>query len=211
MIKEAISLAGLGMLMLSTAYAEDSRWSYRIGATNVAFDASAKVSIDGTRVPGGSADASDNNALTFDFGYIINDNWNARLIVGIPPTTKVTGAGTLPPILLGRVQYAPTVLSATYNLPQMGLVRPYVGAGINYTRILKSKDANLTSFDADHAWAPVLHIGAEANINRDWFVSFDIRKLYLKTDASGFLGPQVATARVTLNPLLTSIAIGRRF
>src|SRR3546814_5349957 len=100
-----------------------------------------------------------NNALTFDFGYIINDNWNARLIVGIPPTTKVTGAGTLPPILLGRVQYAPTVLSATYNLPQMGLVRPYVGAGINYTRILKSKDANLTSFDADHAWAPVLHIG----------------------------------------------------
>src|SRR3546814_19968358 len=92
MIKEAISLAGLGMLMLSTAYAEDSRWSYRIGATNVAFDASAKVSIDGTRVPGGSADASDNNALTFDFGYIINDNWNARLIVGIPPTTKVTGA-----------------------------------------------------------------------------------------------------------------------
>src|SRR3546814_3775218 len=76
----------------------------------------------------------------------------------------------------------------TYNLPQMGLVRPYVGAGINYTRILKSKDANLTSFDADHAWAPVLHIGAEANINRDWFVSFDIRKLYLKTDASGFLG-----------------------
>src|SRR3546814_5534786 len=72
-----------------------------------------------------------NNALTFDFGYIINDNWNARLIVGIPPTTKVTGAGTLPPILLGRVQYAPTVLSATYNLPQMGLVRPYVGAGIN--------------------------------------------------------------------------------
>jgi len=151
MIKEAISLAGLGMLMLSTAYAEDSRWSYRIGATNVAFDASAKVSIDGTRVPGGSADASDNNALTFDFGYIINDNWNARLIVGIPPTTKVTGAGTLPPILLGRVQYAPAVLSATYNLPQMGLVRPYVGAGINYTRILKSKDANLTSFDEDHA------------------------------------------------------------
>lgn len=56
MIKEAISLAGLGMLMLSTAYAEDSRWSYRIGATNVAFDASAKVSIDGTRVPGGSAE-----------------------------------------------------------------------------------------------------------------------------------------------------------
>ena len=51
MIKEAISLAGLGMLMLSTAYAEDSRWSYRIGATNVAFDASAKVSIDRTRVP----------------------------------------------------------------------------------------------------------------------------------------------------------------
>ncbi|MGQ7908289.1 OmpW family outer membrane protein [Burkholderia sp. BC1] len=60
-------------------------------------------------------------------------------------------------------------------------------------------------------WAPVLHIGAEADINRDWFVSFDLRKLYLKTDASGFLGPQVATARVTLNPLLTSIAIGRRF
>src|SRR3546814_2586325 len=113
MIKEAISLAGLGMLMLSTAYAEDSRWSYRIGATNVAFDASAKVSIDGTRVPGGSADASDNNALTFDFGYIINDNWNARLIVGIPPTTKVTGAGTLPPILLGRVQYVPTDRKST--------------------------------------------------------------------------------------------------
>lgn len=204
-------LACLVFVAHSTAQAEESPWTYRIGVTNVAFHASAKVDLDGQRVPGGSADASDNNALTFDFGYAINDQWNARLIVGIPPTTKVTGAGTLPSIKLGEVTYAPAVLTLNYNLPAWGAVRPHIGVGVNYTRIIQSKDAALKSFDADHAWSPALHVGADIDLSRDWFVSIDFRKLYLKTDASGYLGPQQAKARVTLNPLLTSIALGRKF
>nr|AAL07268.1 unknown [Pseudomonas fluorescens] len=164
---------------LSTAWAEESPWTYRIGMSNIAFDTSAKVYLGGQRVPGGSADASNNNALTFDFGYAINDQWNARLIVGIPPTTKVKGAGTLPGIQLGKITYAPTVLTLNYNLPRFGPVRPHIGAGVNYTRILESKDANLKSFDADHAWSPALHVGADIDVSRNWFVSIDIRKLYL--------------------------------
>nr|WP_238838944.1 OmpW family outer membrane protein [Pseudomonas fluorescens] len=211
MIKRTICLVYPLFCLASPTWAEESPWTYRIGMTNVAFDASAKVYLNGQRVPGGSADASDNNALTFDFGYAINDQWNVRAIVGIPPTTKVTGAGTLPGIQLGKITYAPTVLTLNYNLPALGPVRPHIGAGVNYTRIFESRDANLKSFDADHAWSPALHVGADIDVNRGWFVSIDIRKLYLKTDASGYLGPQEAKARVTLDPLLTSIAIGRQF
>ena len=204
-------LVTIGLCAGLQAYAEESPWTYRVGVTRVDFSASADVKIEGVAVPGGSATASNNDALTFDIGYTVNDEWDARFIFGIPPTTKVSGAGTLPPILLGKVTYAPAILSAVYKFPTVGTLRPYAGAGINYTRILKSKDSSLSSFDVDHAWAPVVHVGAELKINKDWFVNFDIRKVYLKSDASGFLGPQQVTAKVTLNPLLTSISIGRRF
>ncbi|UHH01026.1 OmpW/AlkL family protein [Pseudomonas sp. 7-41] len=211
MLTKRFFLACLAVSSLSTAWADESPWTYRVGVTNVAFDASAKVYLDGHRVPGGSADASDNNALTFDIGYDITDLWNVRFIFGVPPTTKVTGAGSLPGMQLGKIKYAPAVLTLNFNLPSLGPIRPHIGAGVNYTRIVASEDTNLKSFDADHAWPPALQVGADIDVTNNWFVSIDIRKLFLKTDASGYLGPQEAKAKVTLDPLLTSLAIGYRF
>lgn len=214
MNKTLMTAFSLGLLAHGIASAETSPWSMRVGPTHVRFSTSADVSINGDTVPGGSARASSNNTLGLEIGYAINPDWTARLLVGAPPTTTVTGTGTLSGAgTLGEVQYGPLVLSATYNLPAAGGLRPYVGAGINYTIVFSSRDGSLSNLSVDNAWGKVLQLGVETDLNRDWTLGLDVRKIFLKTHARGQVGPggPNAHARVTLNPAVVMFSLGRRF
>ncbi len=97
--------------------------------------------------------------------------------------------------------------SATFTIP-------YVGAGVNYTIVFRSKDGFISNLDVRNAFGPVAEVGVEWRIDRDWSVSLDARKIFLKTKATGVLpamGGAAAHADVRLDPLVVFAAVGRRF
>jgi outer membrane protein len=210
--------AALAVALLSATSAtaqSSSPWTVRTGAAHVGFSTRADVQVNGTLVPGGDASASSNTTLGLELSYDLTPQWTGRFLIGVPPKTTLTGTGALGSAgTLGRVTYGPAVLSATYHLLPSAPVRPYLGAGVNYTMVFKSEDGFISNLDVKNAFGAVIHLGAEVPLDGGWSIALDARKIYLKTKADGVLpamGGAAAHADVTLNPLVVFASIGKRF
>jgi outer membrane protein len=212
----------IGMSAMAVAYAEDSPspWSMRVGVGYVAFNESAKIKVAGAQVPGGNLHADNNTILGLELGYALNENWTARLAVGVPPTTKLSTAGSLnalvPPLTgkLGEVTYGPAVLSGTYTFNQFRSFKPYIGAGVNYTLVLHEKDGDVHNLHIKSAFGAALEGGFDWQLSDAWGVFFDVRKVFVKTTADGTvpaLGNPPAKADITLNPTIFHMGLQRRF
>lgn len=206
-----------GLLAAGAAQAQTSAspWTVRLGAAHVGFSVTADVSVAGNPVPGGDATASSNTTLGLEVARQLTPRTSARLLVGVPPTTTLSGSGALASAgELGKVTYAPAVLSLTYQLTEGGSVRPYVGAGLNYTMVFKSRDAFMAQLDVKNAFAAVAQAGVEFDLTADTTLAIDARKIFLKTKADGVLpafGNAPAHADVRLNPLVLFASVGWRF
>ena len=94
------------------------------------------------------------------------------------------------------------------------MLRPYVGAGLNYTIVFKSEDGFISNLDARSAFGSVLQLGVDMPLDSTWTLSADARKIFLKTKADGVLpamGGAAAHADVRLDPLVVFVSIGRKF
>ncbi|WP_158290010.1 OmpW family protein [Ramlibacter sp. WS9] len=206
------ALAGLLMLPGLALAQSPNPWWVHVGPVNVTFHTSADVSLGGAAVPGAGLAASSNTTLGLEVGYDLTPNLAARVTVGVPPTTRITGTGPLAGAgELGRLKYGPAVASLTWAFDGMGAVRPYLGAGINYTIVLASKDGVITSLDAKNAFGGVLQAGVDLPLDKRWGVFLDVKKIFLKTTATGMVGPAPANASVRLNPLLVHAGVSYRF
>lgn len=196
------------------AHAAEPNWWLHAGPVHVGFNTQATISAAGSVLPGADARASSNTALGLEVGYAVTDAVVVALTVGVPPTTRLVGRGGPPDgFELGRVKYAPAVFSAHYHF-DLGSVRPYVGAGVNYTRVLKSKDGLVAQLDVKSAWGSVLQAGVDVPLSGRWGLFLDVKKIFLKTDASGVLpafGGAPAQATIRLDPLLVHAGVSWRF
>ena len=194
------------------APATPSPWWLHVGPVNVKFSPDATIRLGGAVVPGADLEASSSTTLGLEVGYDLSPNLSARLTVGLPPTTRLTGTGPLAGAgELGRLKYGPAVMTLAWRFDGLGAVKPYVGAGINYTIVLASKDGVVTTLDAKSAFGSVLQAGVDVPIDGRWGVFFDVKKVFLKTTASGFVGANAATASTRLDPLLVHAGVGFRF
>lgn len=197
------------------AHADVSPWALRLGAVHVGFSTDADISANGAGVPGSNAKASDNSTLGFEVSYDVSPRWTARFLAGVPPKTTLSGTGTLSATgALGKVVYGPAVLSMTYAFADSGSIRPYVGAGINYTIVFKSEDAFISKLEVPSAFGSVLQAGIEFPMSKDWTLALDARKIYVKTKADGVLpamGGAKAHADIHLDPLVVFASLGMRF
>jgi len=203
------------LLSANAAIAQTTPWTVRLGAAHVKFSTTADVLAGGAPVVGGGATASSNTTLGMEVSYDITPRWTGRFLIGVPPTTTLTGTGTLASAgELGKVNYGPAAVTATINLLDAGPVRPYIGAGFNYTIAFKSKDAFIANLDVKSAFGSVLELGAEFPLDGGWSIGLDARKIFVKTKADGVLpalGGATAHADVQLNPLVVFASVGRRF
>ena len=217
-MKSLIRVAALVGLLATTgaAVAQSSDttgpWWVHAGPVQVQFHTKADVSVDGAPVPGGGVDASNSTTLGLEIGYDLTPNVAARLTVGVPPTTKLTGTGPLEGAgELGRAKYGPAVLSATWAFDGLGAFRPYVGAGVNYPIVLDSQDGAITSLKVKSAFGSVLQAGFDVALGQRWGLFVDVKKIFLKTTADGMVGPAPASATVRLDPVLVHGGVSYRF
>ncbi len=112
------------------------------------------------------------------------------------------------------MKYGPAVLSVRRHLWEDGPVRPYIGAGINYTLVLESRDGFVSNLDVKNGVGPVLQAGFEVPIDQRWSFFVDAKKIWLKTTATGTLpalGGAPAYAKVRLDPLVVTAGVSYRF
>lgn len=201
------------LLSCGAGMAQDRPFFVKGGIAHVGFSESASVSFGGATVPGGDASVQDNWSLSVEVGYFVTPDISLAFAAGLPPTTTVSGAGSLAGAgALGEVTYGPSVLSASYHFGKEGGIRPYLGAGISYTIIFDAKDRALSNLDVKNAWGTALVAGVDVPIDDRWGLFLDVKKIWTKSDATfDAVGGGRDKATLTLDPLVVSAGVSYRF
>lgn len=206
----ACSLLATTMRPAAAQTAPDASWWIRAGAAWVDFDEKVDLSAAGSAVPGANASVKNNSTVLLETGYRLSPSWSLGLTVGYPPTTTLTGTGSVTAVgKVGEVHYAPAALTLQYRIDVWSRygIYPYVGAGVTYVRVFSSTDGNVSNFHADSAWGRLLQAGVEYKISDSWGLFLDIKKFVVSTTATGNLGPAPVTASVRLDPLVTTAGV----
>ena len=210
--KSLINASIAGMLVLTSASAlavEKGDWLVRFGVANVSpNDSSTGLSGVG---PTATVGVDDDTQIFANLSYMIKENVAIELLAATPFSHDIKGTGALAGAgKVGETKQLPPTLSVQYHFKPKASVRPYVGAGINYTIFFSEKTTGAlagTTLSLDDSWGLAVQAGVDVDINKDWFFNADIRYINIESTATTALG----TAEVTIDPTVISLGVGTRF
>jgi outer membrane protein len=181
----------------SVASAAQGDWLGRARVININPDASSSAL---------NLNASTETTLELDFSYFLTGNVALELILATKQH-DITSAGA--PI--GEVSLLPPTLTLQYHFaPDSASFRPYVGAGVNYTRFY---DINLLGGAAtvnNSSWGGALQIGADFPINKTFFLNIDVKKIWIDTDVK-LTATGATVANFDINPVIVGVGVGMKF
>jgi len=194
---------------------EKSPWMIRVRSLQVVPDDDSST----ITVIGGKAEVDKAyNQVDVDFSYFFTDNIAAELTLTVTEhdvrAKNVTALGNVSADL-GEVKLLPPTLTLQYHFLPDGKIRPYIGAGVNYTVFFDEDPgagATVSSTDYDNAFGLALQAGLDFGITDQLFLNFDVKKIWLETDVTATV-PGVGKAKVDvdIDPWLFGVGIGYRF
>lgn len=196
-IVTAVALAA-ATLVSTPAFAQSKEgpWMVRVRAVNL-----QSANTDST---GLGLSVNDKVIPEIDVSYFFSKNLAAELILTVPQQHDLSSSALAGKI--GTVTHLPPTLLVQYHFDVSGF-KPYVGAGINYTRF--------TSFDLPtgvdikrDSFGGALQFGVDIPLSGNMSLNFDVKKVYLGTDVS--VGG-VNQGSFKVDPLLVGLGIGWRF
>ena len=168
--------------------------------------------------PTGSVAVDDAIVPELDFTYMLTNNIGAELILATSPH-DIEGRGSLAGVgKLADIMALPPTLTLQYHLAPEAKLRPYVGAGVNYT-IFYDEDASgtletaigSTKVNADDSFGYAVQAGVDIDLNKKLFLNLDVKYIDIDTTATLRTGALVNKVDVSLNPVVVGIGLGMRF
>jgi len=180
-------------------------------------DDSSTVSIDGLSVANSGASVDSDIMPELDFTYMLDPHWGLELILAYTEH-EVDAGGVLSPLnQIAETKVLPPTLTLQYHFAPTSNIRPYVGAGINYTYFFDSEvkgglDLPGSDLDIDDSWGFAAQAGVDIDLDDTWFVNFDVK--YIDIDADAHIKDSIAAdikVDIDVDPLVWGIGIGRVF
>ncbi len=140
-----------------------------------------------------------------DISYFISPNIAVELILTVPQKHELSSS-----VLggqIGTLKHLPPTLLAQYHFTGNSGFKPYVGAGVNYTRF---SSVNLPAgVDIDrNSFGAALQVGVDIPLSGNMYLNFDVKKVYIGTDVT-VAGADAGSFKV--NPVLVGVGLGWRF
>lgn len=209
--KKTLSALLLGIaasaLLLPHAQAADGPWMVRVRALHI-DPANKSDPIAALGVPADDIHVSKEWTAEIDASYFFTPNIAAELIAGTARhDVRISSLG----LDLGSFRHIPPTLTLQYHFMPEGSFRPYVGAGINYTRLtsVNLSVPGVGTLDVDkNSWGGALQVGADFKVGDNLYLNIDVKKVYIQTDVS-LAGTKLTTVKV--DPVLVGIGLGMRF
>jgi outer membrane protein len=206
MKKSVIALAiGTLSAVAAPAFAQqiqDGPWLVRVRAVHL-DPANHSDQVGGV----GASDRLTINSKTipdFDISYFFTPNWATELVLTVPQKQKVYLDGTN----IGSFKHLPPTLTLQYHFTPDSKFSPYLGAGVNYTRItgvdLLNGNAKLESSSVGLA----LQAGIDYKLGKNWSLNFDVKKIQIDSDVRTAAGK---ISNVQIDPWLIGVGVGYRF
>jgi outer membrane protein len=138
-----------------------------------------------------------------DITYFFSPNLAAELVLTYPQKHDVSANGTV----IGTLKHLPPTLSLQYHFAPIGAIKPYLGAGLNYTRF---SSVNLPAGLSIEKNSVGLSVGGGVDfaIDNKWSLNLDVKKVQIRTDLSAG-GTNLGTIKV--DPWLVGVGVGYKF
>jgi outer membrane protein len=229
-ITKLVALQMLTFLAITAscaALADEGPNDVRIGLYSVFYHTSAD-DLSGPYVPAGlNVKAVNLETLYVGLVHHFPANFAVELALGYPPLSKVKGVG---PATVGSVPYDGQVLSGArwisptllfeYNfLPDTALIRPYIGAGVNYTTFYDRNNTAVgneasggpTRTSLTASVGPAVTAGLTYRISDRWHLhasyGWSRVKTHLTADTDGF----IRTTDISFGPQALIVSGGFSF
>ncbi|MEQ3722996.1 OmpW family outer membrane protein [Alcanivorax sp.] len=221
---------GKSVLMLSTVLLagpvmahQSGDFIVRMGGIKVAPDVSSDAFDPALPVVGGlEVDVDDDTQVGLTFAYMVTDSIGVELVGATPFTHDIIldtgGSG----VVIGETSHLPPTLLAQFYAPQLGPVRGYLGAGVNYTLffddsiddavvspLLGGADVDVKlSNSVGFAW----EVGADLLINENWLLNASVWNIDIDTEARLYVNDaRVDKIDVEIDPWVYMVGVGYRF
>ncbi len=170
--------------------------------------------INGIGIPPG-ADVSLSNATTAIFTYerMVLPNVGIELVLGVPPRIKANAAGSL--AFLGNDIFsakivAPTVLVNYHFFEPDSTWRPYIGAGLNYTRFTNIQSTLSSDVQMGDSFGLALQAGIHYALTKEVGLYASIAGAKVKSNVVSS-GSTVLTTSIDFRPIIYSIGASYSF
>jgi outer membrane protein len=200
-------------LCLASMAAQAQNNVFKFGLIRYTTDSKTN-GIQGIGVPAG-ADAKTGNAdtLLLVVEHLFTPNIGVELVFGVPPKIKAKATGTVAFLgddILSSKIIAPTLLANYHFGEPDAALRPYVGAGINYTKFVDVKSKLAPDVKIGDSTGLVVQAGLDYAIDRQWGLFASVAKLNTKSKLVA-VGATVLTTTIDFRPVTYQIGASFRF
>ncbi|MES2091525.1 MAG: OmpW family outer membrane protein [Pseudomonadota bacterium] len=194
-IAAALTLSA-AVLAPAVATAAEGNWLVRVRAVHLdpanKDDTGLNLNINSKVIP------------ELDISYFVTPNIAAELVLTYPQKQDVRAGSTK----IGTLRHLPPTLTAQYHFLPTGTIRPYVGAGVNYTNFTTvSLDVPGVNIDrGSFGWA--LQAGVDFKLAENLYLNLDVKKVQIHAVITSG-ATKLGTLKV--DPTLVGIGLGWRF
>lgn len=216
-----VAVSTIATLGTSVTFAQQAEPNRMVRVRAVHIDTANKSDgVAAAAIPADAIQVSNKTIPEIDFSYFFSRNLAAELVLTYPQKHDVTvtrsAAGAFG---AGSFKHLPPTLTLQYHFAPDGQFRPYVGAGVNYTRI---SNVNLAPLDAvtrtlvagsnsldKNSWGGALQFGFDVKVGPNSFINFDVKKVYIQSNLTHSTLGKLSTVKV--DPVLLGIGYGVKF
>jgi outer membrane protein len=198
----ALTTAALAMVAWAMPAAAQDTGDWIVRARALALDSANKDTT------GLGLSVNNKTFPEVDISYFFSPNLAAELILTYPQKHDLRSNGAN----IATLKHLPPTLTLQYHFPMDGF-RPYVGAGLNYTRFssVNFTPAVVTALNPSidkNSFGLAVQLGVDIPMGGGWLFNVDLKKVQLKTDV--FSGTTKA-GTFKVDPTLFSLGVGKRF
>lgn len=216
-ITKFLALAAVSGIAISSvpAFAEKGDILLRVRAINVMPSEESSSILPA--FPGERVSVDNSPAPEVDITYMATDNIGFELIAATTKHSASGVSGTTGTIgRLASTWVLPPTLTAQYHFAPDAAIRPYVGAGVNYTIFYNENatdaleaavgDTNV-SMKSSFGWA--LQAGVDIPINDRMSLNFDVKYIDIDTTATlRTAGAGTQRVKINLDPIVVGVGLG---
>lgn len=200
-------------LLLSGIAAQAQENVVKFGLTRYT-NHSSTTGVTGIGIPpGADADVGDATTVIAVYERNFTPNIGLELVLGVPPKIESRATGSVAFLgdnVLSAKNVSPTLL-LNYHFGMPGDTwRPYVGAGINYTRFVSVKSKLAPDVKLSDSWGPAAQAGISYAISKEWGLFASVAALKVKSDLVA-VGATVLTTTIDYRPIVYSLGAAYSF
>jgi outer membrane protein len=199
---------------------EKGDWILRVGAATVnPDDDSSNLELDGAGLPGTGVDVDSDTQVGLTATYMFHDNWGLGILAATPFKHDIDLDGVAGLDDVGDTKHLPPTVTVQYHFDTDSRVKPYVGAGLNYTTFF-SEDLDdgienalgAQDIKLDDSTGLALEFGIDVHFGENMLFNASVWHIDIDTKADIDLrGGSEIEVDVDIDPWVYMVGIGWRF